>query len=85
MNILRPAGIARAISSAGGVARTEVDQNFQFLKFPNCYAVGEMLDWEAPTGRLSAPGLFFNCCCRGQKLSGKSPETLNFLPRACHN
>lgn len=50
VNILRPAGIARAISSAGGVARTEVDGNFQFLKFRNCYAVGEMLDWEAPTG-----------------------------------
>jgi predicted flavoprotein YhiN len=50
VNILRPAGIARAISSAGGVARSEVNGNFQFLKFPNCYAVGEMLDWEAPTG-----------------------------------
>ena len=50
VKILRPAGIARAISSAGGVARTELDENFQFLKFPNCYAVGEMLDWEAPTG-----------------------------------
>ena len=50
VKILRPAGIARAISSAGGVARTELDENLQFLKFPNCYAVGEMLDWEAPTG-----------------------------------
>lgn len=48
--ILRPAGIARAISSAGGIARTEVDDNFQLLKFKHCYAVGEMLDWEAPTG-----------------------------------
>ena len=50
VKILRPAGIARAISSAGGVARSEMDGNFQFLKFPKCYAVGEMLDWEAPTG-----------------------------------
>ena len=32
------------------LARTEVDQHFQFKKLPNCYAVGEMLDWEAPTG-----------------------------------
>jgi uncharacterized flavoprotein (TIGR03862 family) len=48
--ILRPAGIARAISSAGGVARDEVDANFQFRRVPGCYAVGEMLDWEAPTG-----------------------------------
>ncbi len=50
ITILRPAGIARAISSAGGIARTEVDDNFQLLKFKHCYAVGEMLDWEAPTG-----------------------------------
>jgi uncharacterized flavoprotein (TIGR03862 family) len=50
VKILRPAGIAKAISSAGGVARTEVDENFQLLKIKGCYAIGEMLDWEAPTG-----------------------------------
>ena len=50
VQILRPAGIARAISSAGGVALDEVDANFQLIKKPGCYAVGEMLDWEAPTG-----------------------------------
>ncbi len=50
VKILRPAGIAKAISSAGGIARTEVDANFQLTKIKGCYAVGEMLDWEAPTG-----------------------------------
>ena len=50
VQILRPAGIARAISSAGGIARDEIDENFQLKKIPGCYAVGEMLDWEAPTG-----------------------------------
>ncbi len=50
VQILRPAGIARAISSAGGIARTELDENFQLRKLPGVYAVGEMLDWEAPTG-----------------------------------
>lgn len=44
------AGIERAISSAGGVAWDEVDTNFQLRQIPNVYAVGEMLDWEAPTG-----------------------------------
>jgi uncharacterized flavoprotein (TIGR03862 family) len=48
--ILRPAGIARAISSAGGIAFDEVTEHFQLKKMPGCYAVGEMLDWEAPTG-----------------------------------
>lgn len=44
------ANIDRAISSAGGIALDEVDENFMLRKMPNTYAIGEMLDWEAPTG-----------------------------------
>ncbi|MEN9647049.1 MAG: hypothetical protein RL238_3718 [Actinomycetota bacterium] len=40
----------RAISSAGGVAMHEVDDTFMLHRRPNTYVVGEMLDWEAPTG-----------------------------------
>jgi uncharacterized flavoprotein (TIGR03862 family) len=50
LKLERPAGLTRAISSAGGVALDEVDAFFQLKKMPGCYAVGEMLDWEAPTG-----------------------------------
>jgi hypothetical protein len=50
LKLERPAGLIRAISSAGGVARDEVDENFQLHKVPLTYCVGEMLDWEAPTG-----------------------------------
>ena len=50
LKLERPAGITRAISSAGGVAREEVDEGFQLHKAPLTYCVGEMLDWEAPTG-----------------------------------
>ena len=45
-----PAGLDRAISSAGGIARDELTEHFELRKAPRCYAVGEMLDWEAPTG-----------------------------------
>jgi uncharacterized flavoprotein (TIGR03862 family) len=45
-----PADIKRAISSAGGVAATDVDQHFRLHKYPNTFVVGEMLDWDAPTG-----------------------------------
>ena len=51
--ILKPlglAGLARAISSAGGVALSELDENCQLLKMPSQYCIGEMLDWDAPTG-----------------------------------
>ena len=43
-------GLERAISSAGGIARHEVDETLQLRRQRGVYAVGEMLDWEAPTG-----------------------------------
>jgi uncharacterized flavoprotein (TIGR03862 family) len=42
--------IERAISSAGGIARDEIDAHFALKRWPGVYAVGEMVDWEAPTG-----------------------------------
>jgi len=44
------ASIARAISSAGGIAFDELDANFMIRRLPGVFAAGEMLDWEAPTG-----------------------------------
>jgi uncharacterized flavoprotein (TIGR03862 family) len=44
------APIARAISSAGGIAFDEVDADFMLRRLPGVFAAGEMLDWEAPTG-----------------------------------
>jgi uncharacterized flavoprotein (TIGR03862 family) len=44
------APIARAISSAGGVAFDELDADFMLRRLPGVFAAGEMLDWEAPTG-----------------------------------
>lgn len=44
------APIARAISSAGGIAFEELDADFMIRKLPGVFAAGEMLDWEAPTG-----------------------------------
>ena len=45
---MRP--LERAISSAGGVERSAVDERLMLRAIPGVYAVGEMLDWEAPTG-----------------------------------
>ncbi|MGE0851569.1 MAG: NAD(P)/FAD-dependent oxidoreductase [Hyphomicrobiaceae bacterium] len=44
------APIARAISTAGGIALDEVDETFMLRRLPGVFAAGEMLDWEAPTG-----------------------------------
>ncbi len=44
------APLARAISTAGGIAAAEIDENFMLKRLPGVFVAGEMLDWEAPTG-----------------------------------
>ncbi|MCS6626928.1 TIGR03862 family flavoprotein [Roseibacterium beibuensis] len=43
-------GLARAISSAGGVRLDAVDDRLMLKAVPGVFVAGEMLDWEAPTG-----------------------------------
>lgn len=42
--------ISEAISSAGGVTFSALDENLMLKTLPGIFAAGEMLDWEAPTG-----------------------------------
>jgi uncharacterized flavoprotein (TIGR03862 family) len=44
------APIARAISTAGGIPFSELDDEYMIRRLPGVFAAGEMLDWEAPTG-----------------------------------
>lgn len=39
-----------AISTTGGIQLDAVDENFQLKNKKNNYCIGEMLDWDAPTG-----------------------------------
>lgn len=48
----------KAISTLGGIALDEIDEHFQCKKIPNAYAIGEMLDWYAPTGGYLLQGCF---------------------------
>ncbi|MCH7228497.1 NAD(P)/FAD-dependent oxidoreductase [Haloferula sp. A504] len=48
--LLRPRPIAEAISSAGGIAWKELDEQLMLRHLPGVHACGEMVDWEAPTG-----------------------------------
>jgi uncharacterized flavoprotein (TIGR03862 family) len=45
---LRP--VEEAISSVGGIDLEEMNPDFSFRKFPKLFAIGEMLNWDAPTG-----------------------------------
>lgn len=44
------AGFERAISTAGGIARSAVDADLMLRAHPGIFVAGEMLDWDAPTG-----------------------------------
>ncbi|MGB3271964.1 MAG: TIGR03862 family flavoprotein [Xanthobacteraceae bacterium] len=50
LQLIGIAPLARAISSAGGIARDELDERLMLRKLPGVFACGEMIDWEAPTG-----------------------------------
>lgn len=50
VRLTAPFGLARAISTAGGIALDEVDRRLMLRRRPGVFLAGEMLDWEAPTG-----------------------------------
>ena len=56
LKAVRP--IDRAISTAGGVSLPGLDEGLMLRAIPGVYAVGEMLDWEAPTGGYLLQGAF---------------------------
>ena len=50
LRLIAAATIDEAISTMGGVSLTAVDEHFQLFTMKNNYCIGEMLDWNAPTG-----------------------------------
>lgn len=58
VHLLGPRPIAEAISSAGGIAGKELDENLMLRKIPGAFACGEMIDWDAPTGGYLLQGAF---------------------------
>jgi uncharacterized flavoprotein (TIGR03862 family) len=50
LELLAPRPVAEAISSAGGVMREAVDQDYMLKTMPGVFCAGEMLDWEVRTG-----------------------------------
>ncbi|WP_370631454.1 NAD(P)/FAD-dependent oxidoreductase [Methylosinus sp. Sm6] len=50
LTIIATAGLERAISTSGGVAFDELDEDLMLKRLPGVYVAGEMLDFDAPTG-----------------------------------
>ncbi len=67
---LRP--VAQAISTVGGIAMTEIDEQFGLNNHPQISIIGEMLDWDAPTGGFLLQACFSTGYVVAQKLNEQS-------------
>jgi uncharacterized flavoprotein (TIGR03862 family) len=67
LRLAAPFPIARAISSAGGIAWSELDAALMLRRHPGVHACGEMLDWEAPTG-----GYLLQACFATGRAAGRA-------------
>ena len=61
---LRP--MDEAISTAGGIPFAALDKGLMLRDLPGVFAVGEMLDWEAPTG-----GYLISACLATGRWAGR--------------
>lgn len=61
---LRP--MDEAISTAGGVPFSALDENLMLRDLPGIFVAGEMLDWEAPTG-----GYLISACLATGRWAGQ--------------
>ncbi|MBU2018038.1 MAG: TIGR03862 family flavoprotein [Bacteroidetes bacterium] len=50
LEIVGVAPVDEAISTVGGIDLSAVSENFELHKIQNQFCIGEMLDWDAPTG-----------------------------------
>jgi uncharacterized flavoprotein (TIGR03862 family) len=50
VSVIGTAPITRAISTAGGLCFSNLDEHWMLRPYRSVFAAGEMLDWEAPTG-----------------------------------
>ncbi|MNE81772.1 hypothetical protein D3C80_1784450 [compost metagenome] len=63
------APIDEAISTVGGVSLLAVDQNLQLKNLPKHFVIGEMLDWDAPTGGYLLQACFSMGYCLAKHLN----------------
>jgi predicted flavoprotein YhiN len=57
--------VDEAISTAGGLCLSELDEGLMLRKYPGVFCAGEMLDWDAPTGGYLLTACFASGYCAG--------------------
>ena len=73
LTLLRPRPLAEAISTAGGVRFSALDESLMLDALPGVFCAGEMLDWEAPTG-----GYLLSACFASGRVAAAG--ALRWLP-----
>jgi uncharacterized flavoprotein (TIGR03862 family) len=77
VRLTAPFGLARAISTAGGIQWPELNEHLMLHQRPGVFVAGEMLDWEAPTGGYLLQG----CMATGAAAGRGAVEWLRTLDR----
>jgi predicted flavoprotein YhiN len=78
VELTETAPIARAISTAGGIAFSELNDDFMLRGRPGHFVAGEMMDWEAPTG-----GYLLQACFASGAAAGRG--ALAWIRAKCEN
>lgn len=71
------AGLARAISAAGGIARDALDGDLMLKTMPGVFAAGEMIDWEAPTGGYLLQACFATGAAAARGIIARAAHTFS--------
>lgn len=80
LRVVGMAGLARAISTAGGVSFDDVDADLMLTKTPGVFVAGEMLDYDAPTGGYLLQAAFATGLAAGEgaaRYVGLTPRPLD--------
>lgn len=73
MKIIGSAELDEAISTSGGVNLTAVNLHFELNQLKNHFCIGEMLDWNAPTGGYLIQGCASSGVYLADQLNNKCP------------
>lgn len=68
--------IEESISTVGGIDTKELNKNYSLKKHPNIFCIGEMVDWDAPTGGFLLQGAFSMGHYAGKSILGAVKKTL---------
>jgi len=72
LHLIATRPLSEAISTAGGITFSALDEQLMLKKLPGVFCAGEMLDWEAPTG-----GYLLSACFASGRTAGTG--ALNWL------